>query len=746
MGSRRCSSPAAAGAVILNAAVLNAVGRATAFTTRRAAAFGAGCAAALAGCAAAFLAGCATVPPVASVPTVTWEDKLAWIMRLEDQRIVRDTNPPAPVVLRPATRTLPAVVAPLPPSDLVRLLDDPQARVRRRAALALGRVGLPDGIMSLTQRLADEDPEVRQMAAFALGLIRDPSARPALARALGDASPIVQGRAAEALGVIGDRADAPAIGKMAEGHLRKGALAALDPDDVSYPLAPQIEAARLGLYALVRLNAYDALAAAVLDASGQPMARWWPVAYALQRVGDPRAGAALLALAATPGRYTASFAVRGLAAAKVPQAAATLRAIVERRQAHQDVVVQAVRGLGALGDATAVPVLTTIVTDLNADPALRQEAVTALSAVAGPESVELLVDLLSDPSPAVRGTAVGALARVDPETFTATLSGLDADPDWTVRAAQAGALGTLPGNLGLARLRSMLGDENPLVVPAVVAALVASKAPGAELLIVPLLGSPDFVVRTSAARALADLNAVSAVPAVRAAYEATATDSTYVARAGMLGALGRLDPDGARFFAQTALRDKDWALRVRAAELLRQAGSVDARPERPAASSRSVQDPEWDRLAAPRFSPHAFVETSKGTIEIELAVLEAPLTSANFVALARKGFFDGVAIHRVVPDFVVQGGDPRGDGEGGPGYSIRDEINQRPFLRGTVGMALDWADTGGSQFFVTHSPQPHLDGRYTVFGHVVAGMDVVDRIRPWDVIRSVRIWDGVSQP
>jgi len=97
-----------------------------------------------------------------------------------------------------------------------------------------------------------------------------------------------------------------------------------------------------------------------------------------------------------------------------------------------------------------------------------------------------------------------------------------------------------------------------------------------------------------------------------------------------------------------------------------------------------------------------------------------------------------------VADFVVQGGDNRGDGEGGPGYTIRDEINQRPYMRGTVGMALDWADTGGSQFFITHSPQPHLDGRYTVFGQVVTGMDVVDKMKQWDLIRSVRVWDGVA--
>jgi cyclophilin family peptidyl-prolyl cis-trans isomerase len=181
--------------------------------------------------------------------------------------------------------------------------------------------------------------------------------------------------------------------------------------------------------------------------------------------------------------------------------------------------------------------------------------------------------------------------------------------------------------------------------------------------------------------------------------------------------------------------------------LLRPAGaSNQAAAEqvaRPAAASRA-ESAAFQAVVAPRYSPHAYIETDKGTIEIELAVLDAPLTVDNFMTLARKGFFANIAFHRIVPDFVVQGGDPRGDGEGGPGYSIRDELNERPYLRGVVGMALDWKDTGGSQFFITLSPQPHLDARYTVFGHVVSGMEVVDRLVAWDVIRSVRIWDGVS--
>jgi cyclophilin family peptidyl-prolyl cis-trans isomerase len=145
-------------------------------------------------------------------------------------------------------------------------------------------------------------------------------------------------------------------------------------------------------------------------------------------------------------------------------------------------------------------------------------------------------------------------------------------------------------------------------------------------------------------------------------------------------------------------------------------------------------------------SPHAFIDTDRGTIEVEMAVLDAPLTVDNFITLARQGFFNGLTFHRVVPNFVVQAGDPRGDGEGGPGFTIRDEINQRPYLRGQVGMALDWADTGGSQFFITQSPQPHLDGRYTAFGHVVSGFEVVDRLEVGDVIRRIRVWDGVQPP
>jgi cyclophilin family peptidyl-prolyl cis-trans isomerase len=198
---------------------------------------------------------------------------------------------------------------------------------------------------------------------------------------------------------------------------------------------------------------------------------------------------------------------------------------------------------------------------------------------------------------------------------------------------------------------------------------------------------------------------------------------------------------------QLAFADKDWAVRLRAAQLVRQldpSAPDSAMRIRPAPTTMAPDVYEAARLLSPSVSTQVYLDTDRGTIQIELAVLDAPLTVENFLTLARRGYFTGLSVHRVVPDFVVQDGDPRSDGEGGPGYTIRDELTARPYLRGTVGMALDWADTGGSQYFITVSPQPHLDAKYTVFGRVVEGMDVVDRIQQGDVIRRVRVWDGTT--
>ena len=148
----------------------------------------------------------------------------------------------------------------------------------------------------------------------------------------------------------------------------------------------------------------------------------------------------------------------------------------------------------------------------------------------------------------------------------------------------------------------------------------------------------------------------------------------------------------------------------------------------------------WLAPALGGTNPRIFLETDRGTLEIELLPAEAPLTVAAFLTLVDRRYFDGTRWHRVVPNFVVQDGDPRGDGWGGPGagFVLRDEINPVRYETGTVGMALSGPDTGGSQYFITHSAQPHLDGTYTVFGRVAGGgSTVLDAIGQGDRIRSI---------
>ncbi len=624
------------------------------------------------------------------------------------------------------------------------MLGDPQGHIRRRAAHAAGRVRLAEAVPVLSGMLATEvDPEVRQMAAFALGLIGDAGAVEALTAALAVPDALLQGRAAQALGRIGDKASADAIGAMMTSHVSAGVLSNLAADDVGYPKSAEVEAVRLGLYALVDLGAYDALASTMLDSSGQPRSRWWPVGYAFQRIGEPRAAPVLMTLFSGDGQVTRAFAARGLATIEHEPAVPALVAAATNQSEAQAVRVQAIRALGAIGDARGADALRSVITTPEVEPNLMLEATVALGQLRQPSAVDLLTDLASHSSPAVRSAALIGLARTDPDTFIGVLSGLGRDPEWSVRTALAGALAEL-GERGVPRLEAMLADDDQRVVPAVLTSLAQSGDPDATASLTERLTSDDAVVRMAAARGLATLKATGSVPALLKALDQSAGDGTYVARAAILEALTTLDTAAARAPLVTALADRDWAVRVRAAELL---GKVDPSADLTIAPAPPPAVPELSDTAAllsPAFSPMAYIDTPKGMIQVELAVADAPRTVANFLALTRKGFFDGLPLHRVVPDFVVQGGDPRGDGEGGPGYTIRDEINQRPYNRGTVGMALDWADTGGSQFFITHSPQPHLDGRYTVFGEVVEGIDVVDRLSQWDVVRSVRVWDGVS--
>jgi len=709
--------------------------------------------------AALVASGCASAPPLpVKPPSIPFEQKMSWMLQLEDRRLLRLEPPPAPAppaVPAKGRKVAPAPPPAPPPVDLTNLLTDTEPRVRRRAALAIGRVGLPAGVQPLVGALSDADPEVREMAAFALGLIGDVTAAPALTKAVSDSSPIVRGRAAEALGQIdakekdqihaeARREVGGAIGRMVAEYAVNPAVTSLQGDDEQWPAAPEAEAFRLGVYALVRLGTYEPLASAVLGPDGRPTTTWWPVAYAFGRIADPRSQPILAQLLKAPGKYSPAFAARGIGAIKDAGSVDALVAVMGGASTPPEVVVSAIRALAAIGDGRAAAPIAKLVLETT-NPNIKLEGVRALGAAHAPEGLAVVQDLLTDSWPTMRAEALRSAAAIDPDSFLLVLSGMDPDPQWIVRAALVDVLAGFRPEIALERVRSMLRDEDRRVIPSVLRALRRLKAPDAASVALAQLKEPDFAVRGAAAEVIGALKPPEGLDALAAALALAEGDAAIDARASILSAMAEYGGPRAIEAVKQALKDKDWAVRVHAVTLLAKldpAGDYrDAIRPAPGAPIVPYDDPQ---LIAPTYSPRVFIETARGTIEVELTVLDAPQTARNFAALARRGFFNGLQIHRVVPNFVVQDGDPRGDGEGGPGYTIRDELNERPFLRGTVGMALSWRDTGGSQFFIAHSPQPHLDARYTVFGRVVNGMDVVDRIQQGDTITRVRVWDGTT--
>ncbi len=206
----------------------------------------------------------------------------------------------------------------------------------------------------------------------------------------------------------------------------------------------------------------------------------------------------------------------------------------------------------------------------------------------------------------------------------------------------------------------------------------------------------------------------------------------------ILGALGRTGGDRVERFLREVARDPAHpVLGRRAVDALVERGVEDV-------TTPFIEDEpapigiDWEYLSEKGVAPQLRLETEKGEVVIQLSTEEAPLTVQTILCFAEAGSYDGVAFHRVVPNFVVQGGDfERQDGMGGPGFAIRSEFTRIPYERGVIGMASAGKDTEGSQYFITHSMQPHLDGRYTAFGHVIAGMDVVDSILEGDrVVRA----------
>jgi cyclophilin family peptidyl-prolyl cis-trans isomerase/HEAT repeat protein len=668
--------------------------------------------------------------------------------------------------------------------DLGALVADASAAVRSRAALAAGRIGDARAVPALAAMLqGDRDADVRAMAAFALGEIESVRAADALlVNSRPGAPPQVRARSVEALGKIAaalpreDQANAKRIGDAITSALtfENGRRA-----------KPDLQTIMLGLTAALRARPANGAKTVALFLN-YPEARVRADAantLARLRAKDAEANAALRAMLASDADPVArANAARALGISEDKQAYDVL---LDRAMNDRDarVRVSALRGVALLKDARAADALVRRGGALFAE---YRAAKVAGGAAAHPAELNELLEVAAALGRVLANTSDQraltflrsvreAEAWVDPETEVAFASvapaqymrerpfsnlyvrAADNKLSWQAVAAIAQGLGefakmtseragnsvlTVQADAQLA-LRALLADKQTpaLAVPDILRAVAAFKPLDLAPVMREQLKSDDVIVRATAAELLGgEPPDAESARALVAALAPAMRDEMNDAALAILGALGAQRGEEAAAAVRAALDSPDYLIRLRAAAILRAANPNEGADAALQTVAVRYHLADYRRALARRNSRVlAAVSTDKGAFTIELLPGEAPLNVDNFVELARRGYFNGIAFHRVVPNFVVQGGDPRGDGNGGPGYQIRCEINEVPYDRGAVGMALSGKDTGGSQWFVTHSPQPHLDGGFTVFGRVTQGMEVVDRIARGDRIRTITV-------
>ncbi|WP_420454739.1 peptidylprolyl isomerase [Rubrivirga sp.] len=616
---------------------------------------------------------------------------------------------------------------------LAEALSSPDSVVRARAAFALGSVQAEGALAALRARLDDPVPAVRADAAFAIGQTADSTVGVALALSLRrEATPSVTAELLDALGKVGGRSD---LGVVLDVALPDG-----------------LEAARA--LALARFGMRDVTSDAWAEWLGarfqaaEPAVRQ-AAAYALTR--SPVAGwrgqagairAAFDALAGDPARADLARALGRLDdPVDVPRLANALATDPDWRTR-----VNAARALAESSDAAARGALARAVDDPN--PHVAQTAAATFAALGPtPDAVALALDVVADggrPWP----TQAALLPVLAPSRPDAVLAWADRQADPFAQAAALTALGAADDGAAVTRLFTGARSDDARLATAALGALRqrwATGTYGARRFydaFAHALRRADLATTSAAAPALADSAfwPLGAGALLREVYATLGAPADVEPMAAIVQAIGRVRDGGEIDFLLGVAMAGHPVLRQAARDALNDRLSEGVDVELGVGGAPATTTIDWAQLANVGRRPRLVLETTRGTVVLELDTESAPQTVQRITTTAAQGLYDGVPFHRVVANFVVQGGDyARRDGYGGPETAIRSELTRRHYRTGTVGMASSGKDTEGSQFFVTHSPQPHLDGRYTAFGRVVEGQDVVDQIMQGDVVRRARV-------
>jgi cyclophilin family peptidyl-prolyl cis-trans isomerase/HEAT repeat protein len=669
--------------------------------------------------------------------------------------------------------------------DLRYLLTSPSSAVRTRAALAAGRIGNEGALAELSNILRqDKDPVVRAMAAFAIGEIESPGGVNSLLTALESSTETdeVKARALEGLGKIA--AALPPAQQARSKQIGAEVLGALKSE--MEQSTPSRQILLLGITAVLRSRPAEAGPTLALLLTNKDARIRADAANALARLRLKDGNTQLLELLSSdPDPVVRSNAARVLGATEEKSAFDKL--LVSATDKDSRVRVSAIRALASLKDSRAAEVLLKrgeANTDLKREGVPSElnevlEIVTALGRLLAGTGNEAALDWLNKGEVELNHSAPElelALVRISPDKYLASLG---SDPTtakhnlqellilhWRAGSSVAQALreiSALPPTVknkaelmqsaesllkamldyksSGVKVNSLLPLHSEYGVPDVLRAYAAFKPKDLFEVVSSHLKENDVIIRATAAELLGEFPPSPEITdMLETALFRALKDDLNDAALSILDSLAKQKSETANsVIKRTALTTDDYLLRQRAINLLKENGAGDYSSQTRLVRTKNTDSDYQRALSRIGKRVRAVVTTTKGSFTMELLPNEAPLTVDNFVQLARHGYFKGIVFHRVVPNFVIQAGDPRGDGNGGPGYTIRCEINEVPYDRAAVGMALSGKDTGGSQWFVTHAPQPHLDGGYTVFGKVVSGMDVVDSIVRGDVIQSIVI-------
>lgn len=610
---------------------------------------------------------------------------------------------------------------------------------RARAAVALGRLPREEHGTAVTAALVgaleDPAPRVRAAAAFALGMRADPSSAAALAARASDPDPLVRARVVEAA----SRIDEPLA--------RARVLAALDDVDAGVRTEAAVGPSRFAAPAPdahavdERLIAYMGRVGTAGGGESDDRARRGAL-FSLARRRSEAARATFVRFATSRDEHARIYCVQGLGS--LPTDDDTSRVLVRAlKDADARVACEAAAALGKQPHPAAVDGLIEATTHPSAH--VRRCAFEALASYGDQKSAVLpsIERARVDSSASVRAAAIATGARLTGAEAAPKLAFSASDKDAVVRAGTAAAAAFLPAELAVPLLDKLSRDSHLRVAGIAVEGLGAYSTPASRARLLEILRGPDNGLRLAAVGSLAKTPVASDASALleclRTSRGEISTELAYT----IVDLAPKYGPDGRELVrAGSSHADEFVRRRARAVaaeaypDLRAPAGEIDT-PRLAAVPIPGKDAPLWKR------NPRVEMRTTRGVLVFELFPDEAPGHVFNFLALIDVQHYDGLDFHRVVPDFVVQGGDHRGDGNGGVtwrGELLRAEFTPRKFVRGSLGMPRnDDPDSGGSQFFVTHRETPHLDGRYTIFGELREGFDVLDAIEVGDKILSIRL-------